>query len=69
MEREVGASNPLDERTDAERIQQVCDLYHQEQLWADHLEQEVENLKKEKKKPGRDLLQRTGLRTDWFSLP
>ncbi len=69
MEREAGGSNrPLDKRTDAERIQQARDLYHQECLRADRLEQEIERLKK-KGGPGHDPLRRVGPRTDRFSLP
>ncbi len=55
-------------RTDAERLEQTRELYHQEWLRADHLEQEVEKLRK-KKEPGRDPIRCTGPRTDRFSLP
>ncbi len=63
-----GSNRPIDKRTDAERIQQARNLYHQERLRADRLEQEIEALRKEKK-PGRDPLRCVGPRTDRFSLP
>ncbi len=63
-----GSHRPLDERTDTEKIQQVHDLYTQERMWADHLEQETEALKKGKR-PGHDPLRCLGPRTDRFSLP
>lgn len=50
-----GSNRPLDERTDAERIEQAHALYNQECQRADHLEQEVEALRKGKG-PGRDPL-------------
>ncbi len=64
----AGSSGQPPEPTDAERLAQAHELYHQERLRADHLEQEVEKLRKGKQ-PGRDPLRHTGLRTDRFSLP
>ncbi len=63
-----GSNRPLDEQTDAEKIQQARDLYTQECMWADCLEQEIEALKKGKRL-GRDPLRRPGLWMDRFSLP
>ncbi len=45
---DMGAG-PTDDRTDAERLEQARELYHQEHLRADHLEQEVKKLRGEKK--------------------
>ncbi len=64
----AGGSGVPPEPTDTERLEQAHELYHQEHLKADHLEQEVEKLRK-RKEPGRDPLRRTGPRTDQFSLP
>ncbi len=56
MEGEAGESGtPPDTQTDAERIQQAHDLYHQERLRADQLEEEIQALRKGKKL-GRDPL-------------
>ncbi len=54
-----GSHHPLNERTDAEKIQQVRDLYTQEHMRADRLEQEIEALKKGKRL-GHDPLRRLG---------
>ncbi len=51
----AGGSGPPANPTDTERLEQARELYHQEHLRADHLEQEVEKLKKQKE-PGRDPL-------------
>ncbi len=65
----AGGSGAPPEPTDAERLEQARELYHQEHLRADHLEQEVEKLRKGKgKEPGRDPLRCTGPRTDRFSI-
>ncbi len=65
-----GGSGVPPKPTEAERLEQACELYHQERLRADHLEQEVERLRKGKgKEPGRDPLRHTGLHMDRFSLP
>ncbi len=65
-----GGSGAPPEPTDAERLEQARELYHQERMRADHLEQEVEKLWKGKgREPGRDPLHRPGPRTDRFSLP
>ncbi len=53
----AGGLGPPPDPTDEERLEQARDLYHQERLRADHLEQEVERLKKGKG-PGRDPLRR-----------
>ncbi len=53
-----GSGQPADP-TDAKGLEQVRILYDQMHQKADHLEQEVENLKKGKK-PGRDPLRRPG---------
>ncbi len=63
-----GSNRPLDERTDKEKIEQARDLYTRERMRADHLEQEIEALRKGKK-PRRDPLRRPGPCTDRFSLP
>ncbi len=65
----AGGSGPPADPTDAERLEQACILYNQERQRADHLEQEIEKLKKGKDKPGRDPLRHIGPRTDRFSLP
>ncbi len=65
----AGGSGAPPEPTDAERLEQARELYHQERLRADHLEQEVEKLRKGKgKEPGRDPLRCTGPRMDRFSI-
>ncbi len=46
----AGGSGAPPEPTDADRLEQAHELYHQERLRADHLEQEVEKMKKRKGK-------------------
>ncbi len=63
-----GGSGQPPKPTNTERLAQARELYHQERLRADHLEQEVKKLRKGKEL-GRDPLCRTSPRTDRFFLP
>ncbi len=63
----AGESSPLVEPTDAEKLEQARNLYHQEHLRADHLEQEIEKYRKAKG-PGRDPLRHRGPPIDRFSI-
>ncbi len=57
-EMEAGGSGQRGKPTNADRLKQARILYDQMHQKAERLEQELENLKE--KKPGQDLMRRTG---------